>query len=43
MNSAIAELFQDTGDAAIEIRDLQVRRGSKLILPGVSLRFRRAG
>jgi ABC-2 type transport system ATP-binding protein len=38
MNSASEELWQDTGEAAIEIRDLRVRRGGKLILPGVSLR-----
>jgi ABC-2 type transport system ATP-binding protein len=43
MNSARAELLQDAGNttgagrAAIEIRDLHVRRGGKLILPGVSL------
>jgi ABC-2 type transport system ATP-binding protein len=39
MNSASAELLQDAGNAAIEIRDLHVRRGGKLILPGVSLRI----
>jgi ABC-2 type transport system ATP-binding protein len=38
MNSATAELSQRAGEAAIEIRDLRVRRGGKLILPGVSLR-----
>ena len=34
----MAELLQRAGEAAIEIRDLRVRRGGKLILPGVSLR-----
>jgi ABC-2 type transport system ATP-binding protein len=38
MNSATAELSQRAGEAAIEIRDLRVRRGGKLILPGISLR-----
>jgi ABC-2 type transport system ATP-binding protein len=38
MNSAKAELSHDGGEAAIAIRDLHVRRGGKLILPGVSLR-----
>jgi ABC-2 type transport system ATP-binding protein len=38
MNSAVAELSQDRGEAAIEIRGLCVRRGGKPILPGVSLR-----
>jgi ABC-2 type transport system ATP-binding protein len=38
MNSSIAELSQDRGEAAIEIHDLRVRRGGKPILPGVSLR-----
>ena len=38
MNSAVAELSQDRREAAIEIRDLRVRRGGKPILPGVSLR-----
>jgi ABC-2 type transport system ATP-binding protein len=38
MNSAVAELSQDRGEAAIEIRGLRVRRGGKPILPGVSLR-----
>jgi ABC-2 type transport system ATP-binding protein len=37
MNSATAELSQEGHEAAIEIRDLCVRRGGKLILPGVSL------
>jgi len=39
MNSASAELSQDGGKAAIEIRDLHVRRGGNLVLPGVSLRI----
>jgi ABC-2 type transport system ATP-binding protein len=38
MNSASEELLIDRGEAAIEIRDLRVRRGGKPILPGVSLR-----
>jgi ABC-2 type transport system ATP-binding protein len=38
MNSSTAEFSQDYGRAAIEIHDLHVRRGDKLILPGVSLR-----
>ena len=44
MNSSSAELRRDAGavggapDAAIEINDLRVRRGSKLVLPSVSLR-----
>jgi ABC-2 type transport system ATP-binding protein len=44
MNSSSAELSRGAsnaagaGDAAIEIRDLHVRRGGKLVLPGVSLR-----
>lgn len=37
MNSAHEELSQGPREAAIEIRDLHVRRGGKLILPGVSL------
>jgi ABC-2 type transport system ATP-binding protein len=37
MNSSQEELSQESGGTAIEIRDLQVRRGGKLILPGVSL------
>jgi ABC-2 type transport system ATP-binding protein len=37
MTSALEELSLDVGDAAIEIRDLHVRRGGKSILPGVSL------
>jgi ABC-2 type transport system ATP-binding protein len=38
MTSTPAELLQEPGGCAIEIRDLQVRRGGKLVLPGVSLR-----
>jgi ABC-2 type transport system ATP-binding protein len=38
MNSSTEELWQDIRQAAIEIRDLRVRRGGKLILPGLSLR-----
>jgi ABC-2 type transport system ATP-binding protein len=44
MNSSSEELSReeggaaDVGDAAIEIRDLSVRRGGKVILPGVWLR-----
>jgi ABC-2 type transport system ATP-binding protein len=37
MNSSLAELSQVGGGPAIEIRDLHVRRGGKLILPGISL------
>jgi ABC-2 type transport system ATP-binding protein len=36
-NSAGAELSADASEAAIDVRDLRVRRGGKLILPGVSL------
>jgi ABC-2 type transport system ATP-binding protein len=45
MNSSRAELVRGArdagakGDAAIEIRDLHVRRGGKPVLPGVSLRI----
>jgi ABC-2 type transport system ATP-binding protein len=40
MNSAMEELLlQDAVEAAVEIRDLRVRRGGRLILPGVSLRI----
>jgi ABC-2 type transport system ATP-binding protein len=45
MNSSPAELLRGVrdagakGDAAIEIRDLHVRRGGKPVLPGVSLRI----
>jgi ABC-2 type transport system ATP-binding protein len=39
MNSATDELSQHGGRAAIDIRDLHVRRGGKPILPGVSLRI----
>jgi ABC-2 type transport system ATP-binding protein len=38
MNSSADEFIGAGGDAAIEIRDLRVRRGGKPILPGVSLR-----
>jgi ABC-2 type transport system ATP-binding protein len=38
MNSSYAELSPDGSKAAIEIRDLHVRRGGKPILPGISLR-----
>jgi ABC-2 type transport system ATP-binding protein len=45
MNSSVAEFSSresgaapDAGGIAIEIRDLHVRRGAKLVLPGVSLR-----
>jgi ABC-2 type transport system ATP-binding protein len=41
MNSASAELLQNGGEAAINIRGLEVRRGAKLILPGVSLQVPR--
>jgi ABC-2 type transport system ATP-binding protein len=37
MNSAPTELLQHPAEIAIEIRDLHVRRGGKLVLPGVSL------
>jgi ABC-2 type transport system ATP-binding protein len=39
MNSSIEELSQERPEAAIEICDLRIRRGGKLILPGVSLRI----
>jgi ABC-2 type transport system ATP-binding protein len=38
MTSSVDELSHDGGDAAIEIDDLHIRRGGKLILPGISLR-----
>jgi ABC-2 type transport system ATP-binding protein len=38
MNSSIEELKLTAGEAAIEIRDLRVRRGGKPILSGISLR-----
>jgi ABC-2 type transport system ATP-binding protein len=41
MNSASEELLQNGGEAAINIRGLEVRRGAKLILPGVSLQVPR--
>jgi ABC-2 type transport system ATP-binding protein len=37
MNSSIGELSTMVADAAIDIRDLHVRRGGKPILPGISL------
>jgi ABC-2 type transport system ATP-binding protein len=40
MNSSVEELARETPGAAIKIRALRVRRGGKLILPGVSLRVR---
>jgi ABC-2 type transport system ATP-binding protein len=43
MNSATAELSRLAADTAIDIRDLHVRRGGKLILPGISLRVARGG
>jgi ABC-2 type transport system ATP-binding protein len=41
MNSATAELSRITDEMAIDVGDLRVRRGGKLILPGVSLRIAR--
>jgi ABC-2 type transport system ATP-binding protein len=41
MNSANAELSRVAVEAAIEIRDLHVRRGGRPILPGISLRIAR--
>jgi ABC-2 type transport system ATP-binding protein len=38
MNSSADEFKQGHNDPAIEIRDLDVRRGRKVILPGISLR-----
>jgi ABC-2 type transport system ATP-binding protein len=37
MNSSVDELSQESSNVAIEISDLHVRRGGKLVLPGVSL------
>jgi ABC-2 type transport system ATP-binding protein len=36
-NSAQEELSQDAPETAIEVRDLRVRRGRRIVLPGVSL------
>jgi ABC-2 type transport system ATP-binding protein len=41
MNSALAELSRIADEVAIDIRDLHVRRGGQLILPGISLRIAR--
>lgn len=41
MTSSTDELSQNASDAAIEIRDLRVRRGGKPILPGIALRVPR--
>ena len=37
LNSSHEELLQDASESAIEVHDLHVRRGGRLILPGVSL------
>jgi ABC-2 type transport system ATP-binding protein len=41
MNSSTDEVLHAAGDPAIEVSDLEVRRGGKLILPGVSLQVPR--
>ena len=38
MTSSVDELSHTNGNAAIAVRDLRVRRGGKVVLPGISLR-----